>query len=111
MSGSCRLDKPWNVEICAECQIFVIVILFNHAWVMQFGTPSSLELRRPYVLLLNSILMAVEKKSKQTFNTKFIIFRSVQTRHKGQIVSEWLFGVQIFPKKQSINLKDFCPRI
>ena len=30
---------------------------------------------------------------------------------KGQLISEWLFGVLNFPKKQRKNLKDFCPRI
>ena len=28
MSGSCHLDRASNVEIGAECQIFVIVIFF-----------------------------------------------------------------------------------
>ena len=30
---------------------------------------------------------------------------------KGQLISEWLFGVHNFPKKQLKNLKDICPRI
>ena len=33
------------------------------------------------------------------------------TEIKGQIISECLFGILIFPKKQLKNLKDFCPRI
>ena len=30
---------------------------------------------------------------------------------KGQLISEWLFGVLNFPKKQRKSLKDFWPRI
>ena len=30
---------------------------------------------------------------------------------KGQLISEWLFGVFNFPKKQLKNLMNFCPRI
>ena len=37
MSGSCRLERVLNVEIGAECQIFVIVIFFNCSRVLQFG--------------------------------------------------------------------------
>ena len=33
------------------------------------------------------------------------------TEHKGQLISEWLFDVLNFPKKQCKNLNDFCPRI
>jgi hypothetical protein len=29
MSGSCHLESASNVEICVECQIFVIVIFFT----------------------------------------------------------------------------------
>ena len=29
MSGSCHLDRAWNVEIDVECQTFVIVILLT----------------------------------------------------------------------------------
>ena len=30
---------------------------------------------------------------------------------KGRLMSEWLFGVFNFPKKQRKNLVNFCPRI
>ena len=30
---------------------------------------------------------------------------------KGQLISEWLFGVFNFPKNQHKNLTNFCPRI
>ena len=30
---------------------------------------------------------------------------------KGQLISEWLFGVFNFPKNQRKNLMNFCPRI
>ena len=40
MSGSCHLDRVLNVEIGVECQIFVIVILFNCSRVLQFGAHS-----------------------------------------------------------------------
>ena len=40
MSGSCHLDRPSNVEIGAESQIFVIVIFFNCSRVLQFGAHS-----------------------------------------------------------------------
>ena len=30
---------------------------------------------------------------------------------KGQLISEWLFGVLNFPKKTTQNLMNFCPRI
>ena len=32
------------------------------------------------------------------------------TEHKGQLISEWLFDVLNFPKKQRKNLMNFCPR-
>ena len=39
---------------------------------------------------------------KETFSAKA----------KGQLISEWLFGVLNFPKqKQCKNLMNFCPRI
>ena len=40
MSGSCHLDRALNVEICVECQIFVIAIFCNCALVLQFGAHS-----------------------------------------------------------------------
>ena len=40
MSGSCHLDRPSNVEIGVECQIFVIVIFFNCSQVLPFGAHS-----------------------------------------------------------------------
>ena len=40
MSGSCHFDRGANVEIGVECQIFVIVILFNCRRVLQFGAHS-----------------------------------------------------------------------
>ena len=36
MSRSCHLDRASNVEIGVECQIFVIVIIFNCGQVLQF---------------------------------------------------------------------------
>ena len=30
---------------------------------------------------------------------------------KGQLISEWIFNVLNFPKKQRKNLMNFCPRI
>ena len=33
------------------------------------------------------------------------------TASKGQLISEWLFGVFNFPKHQYKNLMNFCPRI
>ena len=32
-------------------------------------------------------------------------------KSKGQLMSEWLFGVFNFPKKQRKNLMNFCHRI
>ena len=40
MSGSCHLDKVLNVEIGAECQIFVVVIFFICSQVLEFGSHS-----------------------------------------------------------------------
>ena len=40
MSGSCHLDRASNVEIGVECQIFVIVIIFDAVRVLQFGAHS-----------------------------------------------------------------------
>ena len=40
MSGSCHSNRALNVEICFECQIFVIVIFFNCGQVLQFGAHS-----------------------------------------------------------------------
>jgi len=40
MCGSCHLDRPLNVEIGVDCQIFVIVIFFNCVQVLQYGAHS-----------------------------------------------------------------------
>ena len=40
MSGSFHLDRVPNIEIGVECQIFVIVIVFNCGQVLQFGAHS-----------------------------------------------------------------------
>ena len=39
-SGWCHLDRVSNVEIGAECQIFVVVFFFNCNQVLQSGTQS-----------------------------------------------------------------------
>ena len=54
MFGSCHLDRASNVEIVVECQIFVIVILFNCG--LQFGAHSrhykgALTQKRSFVVL------------------------------------------------------------
>ena len=40
MSGSCHLDRALNVKIGMECRIFLIVIFFNCARFLQFGSHS-----------------------------------------------------------------------
>ena len=40
MSGLCHLDRASNVEVRIECQIFVIVTIFNFGQVLQFGAHS-----------------------------------------------------------------------
>ena len=42
MSGyfSCHFKRASNVEICVECQIFVIVIFFKYGQVLQFRAHS-----------------------------------------------------------------------
>ena len=93
MSGSCHLDRALNVKIGDECQIFVIVIIFNCSQVLQFGAHSryhkdALTQKRSFLVICTTFRSDFRvgwKKSKQTFNTKFVIRRSVQmtwTRHK-----------------------------
>jgi hypothetical protein len=83
MSGSCHLDKALNVEIGVECQIFVIVIFLNCDRVLQFGAHSryykgALSLKRSFLVICTTFRSDFQVKSKQTFNTKFVIRRSVQ---------------------------------
>ena len=86
MSGSCHLDRASNVEIGVECQTFVIAIFFNFGRILQFGTHSrhhkgALTQKRFFCVICTTfrlIFMSAEKKSKQTFNTKFIIQRPVE---------------------------------
>ena len=40
MSGSYHFDRATNDEFSVEFWIFVIVMFFNHGWVLKFGTPS-----------------------------------------------------------------------
>ena len=87
MSGSCHLDRASNVEIGVECQIFVIVIFFNCGRVLQFGAHSryykgALTQKRSFLVNCTTFdqiyFSCWLKKSKQTFNTKFVIRHSVQ---------------------------------
>ena len=44
-------------------------------------------------------------------NSETISFKDcTETSGKSQLISEWLFGVLTFPKKQPKIFKDFCPR-
>ena len=72
ISGSCHLDSASNVEIGAECQIFVIVIFFN-----------SKEIIFSDLYYFQIWFSCRLKKSKQTFNTKFVTRRSVQMTWTG----------------------------
>ena len=76
MSGSCHLDRASNVKIGVECQIFDIVIIFNCSRVLQSGAHSryykgALTLTRSFLVIFNTFNW--QKKSKQTFNIKFVI--------------------------------------
>ena len=85
MYGSCHLDKASNVEIGVECQIFVIVIFFNYSRVLQFGAHSIVKLKRYFFSNLYYFQICFScrlKKSKQIFNTKFVIQCSVQIGHR-----------------------------
>ena len=81
MSGSCHLDGTLNVEICVECQIFVIVIFFNCSPVFQFGAhlrryKDALTQKRDNFLgictTIRSAFYVDLIKSKQTLNTKLV---------------------------------------
>ena len=87
MSGSCQLDRASNVEIGFECQIFVIVIFLNWGRVLQFGAHSryykgALTQKISFLVICTNFRsdfhVSQKKNSKQTFNNKFVIQRSVQ---------------------------------
>ena len=83
MSGSCHLDRASNVEIGVECQIFVIFTFFNCGRVLQFGAHSryykgGLTQTISLYVLISDLIFLLAEKSKQTFNTKFIIRCCVQ---------------------------------
>ena len=40
----------------------------------------------------------------------WIVYKMSLLGSKGQVISEWIFGVWNFPKKQRKNLKNFCPK-
>ena len=83
---SCHLDRASNVEIGVECQTFVIAIFFNFGRILQFGAHSrhhkgALTQKRFFLCDLYYFQIdfhVSRKKSKQTFNTKFIIQRPVE---------------------------------
>ena len=67
MSGSCQLDRASNVEIGVECQIFVIVIVFNCSRVLQFGAHSRYykgALTQKRLFLVDSVLATDFMKPK-----------------------------------------------
>ena len=57
MSGSCHLDRLSNVEIGVECQIFVIVILFNCGQVLQLGAHSRYYINKGALTQKRSLLV------------------------------------------------------
>ena len=95
LSGSCHLARALNVKIGVEFQIFIIVTFFNCGQVLQFGAHSryykgAWTQKISFLVICNKYFqiwfLYRLKKSKQTFNTKFVIRRSVQmtwTRHLG----------------------------
>ena len=94
MSGSCHLDRASNVDIGVECQIFVI--FFNCGQVLQFGAHSryykgALTQKRSILVVCTTFRSDFHvgwKKSKQTFNTKFVIWcpgEMTWTAHKPQL--------------------------
>ena len=82
MSGSCHLDRASNVEIGVECQIFRIVRFLIEPSFTILGTfKGRLSQKRSFLVICTTFRSAFHngwKKSKQTFNTKFVIQRSVQ---------------------------------
>ena len=76
MSGSCHLDKVLNVEIGAECQIFVIII----GRVQQFGAHSkyykgALIQKRQFSVICT------------TFKSDFCVGWKNQNKHSAQTLS------------------------
>ena len=80
-SGSCHLDWASNVEIGVECQIFVIVIFFSlplsfTIWgTFKISKGNSKEIIFSALYYFQIRFSCRLKKSKQTFNTKFVIRR------------------------------------
>ena len=111
MSGSCHLDRVWNVEIWVECQIFVIVIFFNCGWVLKFGAHSRYYkgalIQRDhfqwFVLLSNLIFMSAEKiKTKN--NTKY---KTLWKMEKAKAIF-WMYLGGTTKKKILLGIKLFC---
>ena len=82
MSVSCHLYRVSNVEIGFECQIFVIAIFIKFGQILQFGAHSryykgALTQKKSFLVICISTLRSDFhvgcKKSKQTFNAKFVI--------------------------------------
>ena len=57
------------------------------------------------------VLILLTAKRRSTIADRTLSLESYRTSFKGQVISEGLFGVFNFPKKQCKNLMNFCPRI
>ena len=82
MSGSCHLDKASNVEISVECQIFVIVIVFNCGQVLQFGAYSryykdAIAQKRSFLVICTTLRSQIEGYTRLLIFSKFSILPAV----------------------------------
>ena len=77
------LDIAWyGMTESLECQIFVIVIFFNCGRVLQFVAHSryykgALTQKRSFLVICTTFRSDFHVKTKQTFNTKFVIWNDM----------------------------------
>ena len=92
MSGSCHLDRASNIEIGVECQICVIVIFFNCAWVLKFGAHSryykgALTQKRSFLVLCTTFRsdFYVNWKNQNKHSTLNSTFNALSKWHEPDI--------------------------
>ena len=110
MSGSCHLDRAWNVEIGVECQIFLIVIFFNCLRVLQFGAHSryckgALTQKRSFIVICTTFRSAfhVGWKNQNKHSILNSSFDALFKWHEPNIrIAQHLIGNTVYCSKVNI---------
>ena len=98
----CDLTSFYYRIMMLDFDVHVLIIMFNTVAILTF---------------FNSTMPLPDKDGKyehclKSGRTKIILllFCTQQAgRHKGQLISEWIYQVIVSPKIQTKNCQDFCP--